>query len=164
MGNGKQTIWRLFAVMLLVGALLSPMAVVQLALAAPTYSSTNYGVDEVFMGAGGLNDASSASYRARASLGDTGVYTGSLAPATGNKYLLGTGQGALRVGAPLGGGCRSDQIRTPSDTPRSRRSAGTPAPWSGRRSTPESRAAWCSNGWPTSHSRRWPPARSGGKR
>jgi hypothetical protein len=42
-------------------------------LAAPTYSSTNYGVDEVFMGSGGLNDASSATYQARASLGDISV-------------------------------------------------------------------------------------------
>lgn len=42
-------------------------------LAAPTYNSTNYGVDEVFMGSGGLNDANSASYQARASLGDISV-------------------------------------------------------------------------------------------
>lgn len=42
-------------------------------LAAPTYVSPSYGVDEVFMGSGGLNDASSTSYRARASLGDTAV-------------------------------------------------------------------------------------------
>lgn len=73
MGNVKQTIWRLFVVMFLMVPFLSPMIILQLASAAPTYSSTNYGVDEVFMGAGGLNDASSASYRARASLGDTGV-------------------------------------------------------------------------------------------
>ena len=43
------------------------------ASAAPTYSSPNYGVDEVFMGSGGLNDASSANYQGRASLGDLGV-------------------------------------------------------------------------------------------
>jgi hypothetical protein len=42
-------------------------------LAEPTYSSTNYGVDEVFMGSGGLNDASSDNYQARASLGDLSV-------------------------------------------------------------------------------------------
>jgi hypothetical protein len=42
-------------------------------LAEPTYNSTNYGVDEVFMGAGGLNDASSTNYQARASLGDLSV-------------------------------------------------------------------------------------------
>lgn len=41
--------------------------------AAPTYVSPSYGVDEVFMGSGGLNDASSTSYRARASLGDLTV-------------------------------------------------------------------------------------------
>lgn len=41
--------------------------------AAPTYVSPNYGVDEVFLGSGGVNDASSANFRARASLGDTGV-------------------------------------------------------------------------------------------
>jgi hypothetical protein len=49
------------------------MLVIGLAQAEPTYKSSNYGVDEVFMGAGGLNDASSASYRARASLGDLTV-------------------------------------------------------------------------------------------
>jgi hypothetical protein len=43
------------------------------ALAAPTYSSPSYGVDEVFMGSGGLNDASSANYQGRASLGDLSV-------------------------------------------------------------------------------------------
>jgi hypothetical protein len=43
------------------------------ALAAPTYTSPNYGVDEVFMGSGGLNDASSANYQGRASLGDLSV-------------------------------------------------------------------------------------------
>ena len=43
------------------------------AYAAPTYVSPNYGVDEVFFGAGGVNDANSANYNARASLGDTGV-------------------------------------------------------------------------------------------
>ena len=48
-------------------------SIVVRAQAAPTYVSPSYGVDEVFFGAGGLNDASSASYRARASLGDTGV-------------------------------------------------------------------------------------------
>ena len=42
-------------------------------IAAPTYVSPSYGVDEVFFGAGGLNDANSASYNARASLGDLGV-------------------------------------------------------------------------------------------
>ena len=36
-------------------------------------SSANYQIDEVFVGAGGGNDASSASYQARASIGDLGV-------------------------------------------------------------------------------------------
>lgn len=52
---------------------LAPNAIVGYVAAAPTYVSPNYGVDEVFMGAGGVNDASSANFRARASLGDTGV-------------------------------------------------------------------------------------------
>jgi hypothetical protein len=41
--------------------------------AQPTYSSPSYGVDQVFFGSGGVNDANSANYNARASLGDTGV-------------------------------------------------------------------------------------------
>jgi hypothetical protein len=36
-------------------------------------SSPNYQIDEVFVGAGGGNDASSASFQARASIGDLGV-------------------------------------------------------------------------------------------
>lgn len=35
--------------------------------------------------------------------GDTGVYTGTLTPAAGNKFLLGTGQGTLRIENPLTG-------------------------------------------------------------
>jgi hypothetical protein len=44
--------------------------------AAPEYTSPNYGIDEVFMGAGGLNDATSTNYQARASLGDIAVGNG----------------------------------------------------------------------------------------
>lgn len=73
MGNTKLIAIRLIATCMLAAVLVSPMVVSGVVFAAPTYSSSNYGVDEVFMGAGGLNDASSASYRARASLGDTGV-------------------------------------------------------------------------------------------
>ncbi len=36
-------------------------------------------------------------------LGDTGVYTGTLTPASGNQFLLGTGQGTLRLGNTLSG-------------------------------------------------------------
>lgn len=41
--------------------------------APPTHTSTSYGVDEVFFGSGGVNDATSSQYSARASLGDFGV-------------------------------------------------------------------------------------------
>ena len=57
----------------IVGSICAPGLIVGAVSAAPTYTSPSYGVDEVFMGAGGVNDASSASYRARASLGDTAV-------------------------------------------------------------------------------------------
>lgn len=40
---------------------------------AQSYNSTNYQVDELFIGAGGTNDASSASYQGRASIGDLGI-------------------------------------------------------------------------------------------
>lgn len=39
--------------------------------AQPKHSSPSYGVDEVLFGAGGVTDANSANYNARASLGDT---------------------------------------------------------------------------------------------
>lgn len=73
MGNIKQVLTRLSLISAVIFTLSLPAFISNLAFAAPTYSSTTYGVDEVFMGSGGLNDASSASYRARASLGDTGV-------------------------------------------------------------------------------------------
>lgn len=73
MGNIKQQMTRFVLVAVIIFAMLVPAIITNLAVAAPTYSSSTYGVDEVFMGSGGLNDASSASYRARASLGDTGV-------------------------------------------------------------------------------------------
>ena len=44
-------------------------------IAAPPYTSSTYGADQVFMGNGGVNGASSASYKADASLGNTGVGT-----------------------------------------------------------------------------------------
>ena len=69
----KQTGKNLGLIAALVAVVCLPMLLVQVVSAEPTYKSSNYGVDEVFMGAGGLNDASSASYRARASLGDITV-------------------------------------------------------------------------------------------
>jgi len=69
----KQTIKQFFGVGMIVGAVLLPMLIIASASAAPTYTSPTYGVDEVFMGAGGANDMSSASYQGRASLGDTVV-------------------------------------------------------------------------------------------
>lgn len=73
MGKSKQTFKHGIALFVLIGVGLVPFAFSQLVSAAPTYSSSNYGVDEVFMGSGGANDMSSSSYRGRASLGDTGV-------------------------------------------------------------------------------------------
>lgn len=74
MGTKQKTVKHFGLLSLLIGAVLLPMLVLQsIATAAPTYSSSNYGVDEVFMGSGGANDMSSANYQGRASLGDTGV-------------------------------------------------------------------------------------------
>lgn len=67
----KQTIKVLTRICTIFFVVCCPFVAFNWALAEePTYKSTNYGVDEVFMGAGGLNDASSDSYWARASLGD----------------------------------------------------------------------------------------------
>jgi len=68
----KQTVWR-FAVSSLLIAVMTVPNFGYRAFAAPTYVSPSYGVDEVFFGSGGVNDANSANYNARASLGDTGV-------------------------------------------------------------------------------------------
>jgi hypothetical protein len=46
-----------------------------IAQASPPYTSSTYGADQVYMGNGGVNGASSASYKADASLGNTGVGT-----------------------------------------------------------------------------------------
>ena len=73
MGNLKQTLLRYTQLVALLLVICTPTIITKLASAAPTYKSTNYGVDEVFMGAGGLNDASSDSYWARASLGDIAI-------------------------------------------------------------------------------------------
>lgn len=73
MGTYTQILKRLAVVTAMVVVMATPTFIVNIAGAAPTYSSPTYGVDEVFMGAGGVNDASSASYKARASLGDTVV-------------------------------------------------------------------------------------------
>lgn len=59
--------------MVLILAFCLPLVAYEAVQAEPTYKSSSYGVDEVFMGAGGLNDANSASYQARASLGDISV-------------------------------------------------------------------------------------------
>lgn len=64
---------RYFRLGLIILVISLPFMISSFVFAAPTSSSDNYGIDEYFMGAGGLNDANSASYRARASLGDTAV-------------------------------------------------------------------------------------------
>lgn len=68
----KQTILRYSGIFIALGVFIAPGLYMH-ALAAPTYVSPSYGVDEVFFGSGGVNDANSANYNARASLGDTGV-------------------------------------------------------------------------------------------
>lgn len=73
MGKFIQTFKNIGLAIILVAFVASPLVYTELASAAPTYSSSSYGVDEVFMGAGGANDMSSATYRGRASLGDTAV-------------------------------------------------------------------------------------------
>jgi hypothetical protein len=73
MGKGKQTVKNLIRCSLILVVAVLPFILVNVSFADPTYKSTNYGVDEVFMGAGGLNDASSTTYKARASLGDIAV-------------------------------------------------------------------------------------------
>lgn len=73
MGNFIQTLKNVSFTMALVAFLASPLVFIEVAGAAPTYTSNSYGVDEVFMGAGGANDMSSANYKGRASLGDTAV-------------------------------------------------------------------------------------------
>lgn len=74
MGTHKQTFKRFFGIFVASALLCTPFILSSIVFAeTPPYSSTNYGVDEVFMGAGGVNDANSANYNARASLGDTGV-------------------------------------------------------------------------------------------
>lgn len=74
MGIRKQTYKRFFGIFIVSAVLCFPIIISNVVFAEPPpYSSTNYGVDEVFMGAGGVNDANSANYNARASLGDTGV-------------------------------------------------------------------------------------------
>lgn len=73
MGKNIQTLKNVSLVMLIVAVFAAPLAYIEVASAAPTYSSSTYGVDEVFMGSGGANDMSSATYKGRASLGDTVV-------------------------------------------------------------------------------------------
>jgi hypothetical protein len=74
MGQLRQISLKLWPAVIVLSLFCGPLLVYNLAQAeTPTYSSTNYGVNEVFMGAGGLNDANSASYSARASLGDITV-------------------------------------------------------------------------------------------
>lgn len=72
MNTWKQTITRLLAISIGLAIFGLPNLVLNVS-AAPTHTSPNYGVDEVFFGSGGVNDANSANYNARASLGDLGV-------------------------------------------------------------------------------------------
>jgi hypothetical protein len=69
----KQIMKQWIIISALVGCVTLSSLITGIAQAEPTYVSPNYGVDEVFMGAGGLNDATSANYSARASLGDISI-------------------------------------------------------------------------------------------
>ncbi len=66
----RKQIYRFFVVALVVATMVYGFAA---SVSAQQSSSPNYIVDEVFVGAGGGNDASSASYQARASIGDLGI-------------------------------------------------------------------------------------------
>lgn len=68
----KQTSIRILGIVVTLGLFMSPDLSLSV-MAQPTHTSPNYGVDEVFFGAGGVNDANSANFNARASLGDLGV-------------------------------------------------------------------------------------------
>jgi len=61
--------------MLFIGLLMLTLSfcIVSNTYAQPKHTSPSYGVEEVYFGAGGVTDANSANYNARASLGDTVV-------------------------------------------------------------------------------------------
>ena len=73
MGIKQKTTKHFGLLALIIAAIVAPMLYETVVFAAPTFVSPNYGIDEYTMGSGGANDMSSASYRGRASLGDTGV-------------------------------------------------------------------------------------------
>lgn len=58
----------LFAISIIVGALVLPVSVL-----GETSSSPNYEVDQTFFGSGGENDLQSASFQSRATLGELGI-------------------------------------------------------------------------------------------
>jgi hypothetical protein len=73
MREDKQTLKTIFGLLVFIVPMLLIIVFVPKVLAVATYSSTNYGIDEVYMGAGSVNNAASASYQACASLGATGA-------------------------------------------------------------------------------------------
>jgi len=72
MRNWKQTLKPFAQIAVIIAAIGSPMFIIGVASAyTPTYTSNNYGIDQVSMSPGGLNNATSPSYQILASLGDT---------------------------------------------------------------------------------------------
>lgn len=65
--------FRFNLIVIMIAILFAALFLNGLANAQPKHTSPSYGVDEVLFGAGGVTDANSASYNARASLGDTVV-------------------------------------------------------------------------------------------
>lgn len=102
MTRWKQTLKTFGQIGAIIGSICAPGLFVAVVSAAPTYVSPNYGVDEVQMGSGGVNDASSASYRARASLGDTAVGNSSSANFQANAGFVTTADPYIEMTATAG--------------------------------------------------------------
>jgi hypothetical protein len=98
----KQTLKSIGQVCAIVGSICAPGLFVAVAGATPTYTSPNYGVDQATMSAGGVNDASSASYRANASLGDTAVGNSSSTNFQANSGFVTTADPYIEMTATAG--------------------------------------------------------------
>lgn len=73
MERNKNKIGNITSFLIFVSFLCVPMMISRFVLAAPTYCSSNYCVDEYSTGPGGLVNACSTNYCSNASLGDTGI-------------------------------------------------------------------------------------------
>ena len=64
MRNWKQTLKHFAQIAVIIAAIGSPMFIIGVASAyTPTYTPNNYGIDQVSMSPGGLNNATSPSYQ-----------------------------------------------------------------------------------------------------